>query len=449
MGGTGLLDAFTRLVPVGPEPDASPEEVHQWWLALTPAQQLAATLVQSRTYGNTDGDPGRRCATWPTARTSRSTASELLAQLDDPASYDPDADPGLVESFLLNGEDLQVREKLRALDELETVLGRGDRQLLLLDPFDGQQLHAAVAVGDVDTADHVSVFTPGFTSTVQDSLAKYDAATCSDLQATAAQQSRMYGDGGTVATVTWMGYDAPQIERGHRLAPLGDHAEPRRGRAATTSPRSTRASTPPVPSDPHLTALGHSYGSLTTGYALQHDGTGVDDAVLFGSPGHRHLGPLRPARPRRPPVRGRGGRRPGGRPRRDAAPFGVDPSHMDGVDFLSTHERDLPDGGHGSGSSGHSEYLEDDTTAQYNLAVTVAGLPEDRPVDRGGAAAVPGRPTRPATSTARSPTSSTRATRPGRVAVEVTGELVEDGLDEAWDPAKDFRLPDPVVHVPW
>ena len=37
--------------------------------------------------------------------------------------------------------------------------------------------------------------------------------------------------------------------------------------------------------DPHLTALGHSYGSLTTGYALQHDGTGVDDAVLFGSPG--------------------------------------------------------------------------------------------------------------------------------------------------------------------
>ena len=65
-------------------------------------------------------------------------------------------------------------EKLRALDALETVIGRGDRQLLLLDPFDGHQLHAAVGSGDVDTADHVSVFTPGFTSTVQDSLSRYD-----------------------------------------------------------------------------------------------------------------------------------------------------------------------------------------------------------------------------------------------------------------------------------
>ena len=58
--------------------------------------------------------------------------------------------------------------------------------------------------------------------------------------------------------------------------------------------------------DPHLTALGHSYGSLTTGYALQ-QAHGVDDAVLFGSPGlgtdhvdDLHVPPATPAssRPR-------------------------------------------------------------------------------------------------------------------------------------------------------
>ena len=64
------------------------------------------------------------------------------------------------------------------------------------------------------------------------------------------------------------------------------------------------------------------------------------------------------------------------------APFGADLSHMSGVRFLSAHDRDLPDGSHGGGSSGHSEYLSDDTTAQYNLAVTIAGLP-DRQVGEG------------------------------------------------------------------
>ena len=39
--------------------------------------------------------------------------------------------------------------------------------------------------------------------------------------------------------------------------------------------------------DPHLTAIGHSYGSRTVGAATQQgDGIpGVDDIVLVGSPG--------------------------------------------------------------------------------------------------------------------------------------------------------------------
>ena len=33
--------------------------------------------------------------------------------------------------------------------------------------------------------------------------------------------------------------------------------------------------------------------------------------------------------------------------------------------------------------------------------------------------------------------------------VDVTGEVVEEGLDRAWEAAKDFRLPDPQIKVPW
>lgn len=308
VGGTGLLDAFTSLVPVGPESDATLEEVHQWWLALSPLQQLAATLVQSRTYGNTDGIPAQvhdlaNRKNLPVFR------QELLGMLEDPASYDP------------------------------------------------------------DTADHVSVFTPGFTSNVQDSLSTYDADMY-DLQVKAAQQSRMYGDSGTVATVTWLGYDAPQLNE------------------ITDWPR-----------------------SVTMPDLAEADGDPVAD-----------LGGV--------------------------APFGVDPSHMDGVDFLSTHEGELPDGARGAGSPRHSEYLKKDSTAQYTPCRHGRGPAGEPPGDRGRTAPVPGGP-----SDRRllqlGPGVVHQGCQTGRAAVEVTGEIVEDGLEHAWDAAKDFRLHNPVVHVPW
>ena len=118
---------------------------------------------------------------------------------------------------------------------------------------------------------------------------------------------------------------------------------------------------------------------------------------------------------------------------------------MGGVEFLSTHDRDLPDGSHGEGSRGHSEYLED-TTSQYNLAVTVAGL-NGTHGHRRRPAPDPGRtPTRDFYSSVPDPAHG--ATRPARGSSRLVPD-VEDGLEEAWDRAKDFRLPDPVIRVPW
>lgn len=67
-----------------------------------------------------------------------------------------------------------VHDKLASLDRIEQALDQpGQRQLLLLD-LTGERAEAAVAVGDVDTADHVAVFTPGLGSTVDGDLERYD-----------------------------------------------------------------------------------------------------------------------------------------------------------------------------------------------------------------------------------------------------------------------------------
>src|SRR5437588_8085249 len=63
--------------------------------------------------------------------------------------------------------------KLASLDTIRATMALGNRQLLTLDTS-GRRVQAAVAVGNVDTAEHVAVFTPGFTSTVDGSLKGYD-----------------------------------------------------------------------------------------------------------------------------------------------------------------------------------------------------------------------------------------------------------------------------------
>jgi hypothetical protein len=260
-----------------------------------------------------------------------------------------------------------VREKLAGLDAIESLLRETrDRQLLVLDIRGSRQLLAAVAVGDVDTADHVAVFTPGFGTTVAGSLATYDSS-MAELSSVARSESLKYGDGGSVATVSWLGYEAPQ---------WGEWYDP--GGRFVTSDSSAQAGAASLADfyrgidasrsdDPHLTALGHSYGSTTTGIALQHE-TGVDSAVVFGSPGigTSHVedldvpdGQVFRIEARRDAVA-------------DLGHFGIDPTHVDGIAGLSARDATL-DGTTYRESTGHSAYLSDDTTSQHNIAAVVAG----------------------------------------------------------------------------
>ncbi|MDQ3761622.1 MAG: alpha/beta hydrolase family protein [Actinomycetota bacterium] len=272
-----------------------------------------------------------------------------------------------------------VNAKLASLDRIEATLGQsGERQLLLLD-LSGERAAAAVAVGNVDTADHVAVFTPGLGSTVDGDLERYDD-NMDRLRQQAETESRRYGDRGSVAAVTWIGYQAPQpgfegfnpfdsdsvLQDDSARAGRADLADFYRGIDASRT------------TDPHLTALGHSYGSTTTGLALQEQ-AGVDDAVFFGSPG---IGASRIEDVQVPE----------GHTYRiearndfvaDTGQFGIDPTYVDGVTGLSAREETLPDGRRLTESTGHSDYLTPDSTSQYNMSVIVAGLHDRRVEDDG------------------------------------------------------------------
>jgi hypothetical protein len=261
---------------------------------------------------------------------------------------------------------------------LATAISKPDRQLLLFDLSGHAAPRAAVAVGNVDTADHVAVFTPGFTTTVANGLPGY-TGNMAELRHTAQDQLRKAHRGDeTVAAVTLIGYDAPQwstvAEPGRSVFLPFDAKSGAKDLAHFYDGINTSRIT-----HPHLTAVGHSYGSTTTGYALQRTTTTtpVDDAVVFGSPG---LGTSVIDALRVP-----AGHTAAITAALDLVPLagtvgvlGTEVYDMPGVVQLSSHERTLPDGTTLSGVTGHSDYLTPGSTSQYNIAATIAGLSEQR-----------------------------------------------------------------------
>jgi hypothetical protein len=171
------------------------------------------------------------------------------------------------------------RRRRDALRAVRRVLARQDgarRRLLFID-VSGRHPRSAVAIGEIDTAEHVTTFVGGFTTTVTGDLERYDG----DL---ARLRSGSLGLArGDVAVVTWLGYVAPQADE--VLSPSRTVISP--GVAAgggealaafVTGLDASRA----VP--PDQSVLAHSYGSVVLSFALRRP-TGIDRVALFGSPG--------------------------------------------------------------------------------------------------------------------------------------------------------------------
>ena len=193
----------------------------------------------------------------------------------------------------------RAKRDLAAYNQIESTLSEGDAipledyqhgkqgdpASLLTLQNDGRRVKAAVASGDVDHAKHVATFVPGIGTTVEVKAGDYFRDAKHLRQAAAAQGNMSTRD---IATIAWLGYDAP----GDAKNPGNwvDIASPKLAQAGSDRlagfMTGMHASRQYGAGDAHMTLVGHSYGSTTSGMAATKVKSGViDDLVMFGSPG--------------------------------------------------------------------------------------------------------------------------------------------------------------------
>jgi hypothetical protein len=342
-----------------PPKNGTPAANSGWWMSLSPKEQGTVLANHPEWIGNRDGIPAGVRDQANRARLDKIEAD--LHERYEKAREDYRNRNPLLRGWLDGvGELDELKGKLDSIKAVRKAIEPGGTQLLLVDPS-GEMLKAAVADGDVDNAKHVAVFTGGLNTTVDGELVKYGER-MHDLKGEAQQHA-----GYDVATVTWIGYEAPQLGTG----PVSEMAEDLFGGNAVWRTDSAKEGGEALadfvngidtsrPEDPHITAMGHSYGSLTTSYAVRHD-TGVDDVIFFGSPG---LGTMDVHDFKVPDghaymVESRCD---------DVADYGWfkgDPSDIKGLKELE------PGAIHG-----HSEYLTRGSESLRNMGAVVAGAPE-------------------------------------------------------------------------
>ncbi|MER6237532.1 alpha/beta hydrolase [Streptomyces clavifer] len=240
--------------------DASPAERHAWWAGLTQEQREEYLAVYPDRIGNLDGIP---------------------AVVRDAANRD---NLQLLIGKLEGRDDERSVTQLAGLREIDRQLGAalrpGDPPMFLLGVGDEGNGRAIISYGNPDTARNVSTYIPGLNTSLDEDFAKNDLKRALDT----AKGTRYYDPSG--AAIVWLGYDAPQAPDGFGSLAVMDEGRAEQGGGALNGFMGGLVATNQT-EDPHLTAIGHSYGSRTVGAAAQQGGgiPGVDDIVLVGSPG--------------------------------------------------------------------------------------------------------------------------------------------------------------------
>ncbi|WP_228994996.1 alpha/beta hydrolase [Streptomyces sp. DH8] len=241
--------------------DASPAERKAWWAGLTDEQREEYLAVYPDRIGNLDGIPAlvRDAA-------NRDNLQLLIGKLEG-----------------LHGDD-DAETKLAALREIDRQLRAGTRPgeppMYLLGIGDQGNGRAIVSYGNPDTSRNVAAYVPGLNTSLDMGFAEGDLKRARDLSISTNRH------GSSAAVITWLGYDAPQSPGGLGTLDVAMGGRAEEGGAAFRE-FMNGIEVVNENENPHMTAIGHSYGSRTVGAATQHPGgiPGVDDIVFVGSPG--------------------------------------------------------------------------------------------------------------------------------------------------------------------
>ncbi len=394
---TAALAAELR--SLGTDTDA----VNAWWAGLSQSERNALLISDPDLVGNTNGIPTG----------DRDEANRSGVQRD-------------IEYLLglqASGQELSASDRrwLENAQSIEQAVAQAslppyagldvDAFVVAYQPhaFGGDGI-AAVAYGNPDTADHTAVYVPGI---MQDGTY---------IDENGAQALNLYEETltsmgaedpprtGSVSTIAWIGYDSPNFNP-ESMWPLdlgdsaGDvshtvtEANAQAGGIALSQFVDGLNSTHESGDQPHLTVIGHSYGSTTSAYAAA-GGMDADSLVLIGSPGasegvshasglHMPAGQVFVGAADNDPVSwlgGEDGMLPGSWD--DSLGLGADPAQGD----FGAHNFAVDNGQefHGPGGlvdtgfqQNHVNYFDDGNPALANMADIVSGNSGDV-VDTGG-----------------------------------------------------------------
>ena len=285
------------------DPSWSPEEVSVWWVLLSESEREALINKDPEKYGNLNGiDMASRAKANDLVLNGRIDAAghripgtglleKAQKEYDEAkAAYEKDKDSFWGRQY---SDDEALERYRNAENKLNDLLAvkkalddNSDVSLVALEFGEpGENVRAALAIGDVDNAKHVTTFVPGMTTSCRTStdLNLGYARNLIDAAETAGRAEK-----GSVAAVAWMGYEAPpkpsvadldlSVASTHKAEVGGQKLN-----GFLTGIHSWRSERE---MDVHQSAITHSYGSTTGGFAMRDIGEGVvDDFVYTGSPG--------------------------------------------------------------------------------------------------------------------------------------------------------------------
>lgn len=243
-------------------------DVSRLWKLIDPAKQKLLIQVAPHVIGNLEGVPYAVRGT-ANAMDLKQTIATVTTRLKSEHG---------------RAERVALQRQLETLDNVRKALAKHDgisRTLVSLDP--SADARAAIVVGDLSTADYVSVLVPGMYMSVGEQIESWATVAQEQYDLQTGFLRRILGPRGNggapgVAVVAWIGYQTPVLTNigGTTLATQGADSLER----TLEGIRALRAG-----DQPYLSLFAHSYGSTAALMALERHTVTVDALALMGSPG--------------------------------------------------------------------------------------------------------------------------------------------------------------------